>query len=374
MFKTLKTPSYVIDESLLEKNAQKLDLVRKRTGAKILLALKAFSMYSVFPILKPYLDGTEASSLFEARLGFEEFGPEVHIFSPAYQEKEFPKILSYANHVSFNSFHQWQKFKPYFQNNSQKKAFIRVNPQHNEVEVDCYNPCAKYSRLGVTKAEFKADELAGISGLHFHTLCQKNVDALERTLKVFISKFGPYLSQMEWVNFGGGHHITRKDYDIDRLSKVINNFQSQYKVKVVLEPGEAIALNTGFLVASVIDFVKNEKNIAILDTSATAHMPDVLEMPYRPEIIGAKLPDQLPHTYRLAGNTCLAGDIIGDYSFEKPLQIGQKLVFTDMAHYTMVKNNTFNGIALPSISLITKDQKIKTIKEFSYEDFKNRLS
>lgn len=374
MFKNLKTPTYIIDESLLEKNAQKLNLVRSRTGAKILLALKAFSMFSIFPILKPYLDGTEASSLFEAQLGFEEFGPEVHIFSPAYHPKEFPKILKYANHISFNSFHQWQQFKPYFKKDPQKIAYIRINPQHSEVEVDCYNPCARYSRLGVTKQEFKEAELDGITGLHFHTLCQKNVDALERTLEVVIAKFGQYLSQMEWVNFGGGHHITRDDYDIDRLCDIINQFQSKYKVKVILEPGEAIALNAGFLVASVMDFVKNEKELAILDTSATAHMPDILEMPYRPEIIDAQLPNQSPYTYRLAGNTCLAGDIIGDYSFEAPLKIGQKLIFTDMAHYTMVKNNTFNGIALPSISLITKDKKIKTIKKFGYKDFKNRLS
>ena len=372
---SIHTPCYVIDTDALKSNLEVLDSVQRRTGCKILMALKGFAMFAVFPIIRQYLHGVAASSLDEARLGYEEFGKQVHVFSPAYKEEEFPEILNYSDHIVFNSFSQWDRFKPHF-HGPEKEVFcgIRVNPEHSEVKVPIYDPCGPFSRLGVTLKNFEANNLDGISGLHFHNLCELNADSLDRTLTAFEEKFGRFLNNMQWVNFGGGHHITRKDYDLELLCSLISSFKSRYPVEVFLEPGEAIALNTGVLVTSVLDIIHNEMEIAILDTSAAAHMPDVLEMPYRPEISGAGKPGQYSFTYRLGGLTCLAGDVIGDYSFPEPLKVGSKLIFLDMAHYTMVKNNTFNGVRLPSIALQGDGKSPVIIRTFGYENYRNRLS
>jgi len=371
----IETPCYIVDEAALERNLHILDSVQKRTGCKIIMALKGFAMFSVFPLIRQYLSGVTASSLHEARLGFEEFADEVHVCAPAYIASEFDELLSYSSHMVFNSFSQWNRFKKKIrQAKKDIQCGIRINPEHSEVKASIYDPCAQYSRLGVISDQFQNNNLDGITGLHFHTLCELNADALDRTLTVVSEKFDPVLKEMNWVNFGGGHHITRKDYNVDLLCRLIENFTSRYDVEVHLEPGEAIALNAGVMVTSVLDIVSNEMDIAILDTSAAAHMPDVLEMPYRPDILGAGKPGETPHTYRLGGLTCLAGDVIGDYSFPEALEVDSKLVFLDMAHYTMVKNNTFNGVRLPSIAIRDRSEKIKPVRTFHYEDYKNRLS
>lgn len=364
-----------MDEGLLRNNLRILQQVREEAGCRILLALKGFAMFSLFPLISHYLDGIAASSLHEARLGFEEFGKEVHTFSPGFVGEEFEDILGYSNHIVFNSFSQWERFRTRIPADvSDKKFGIRINPEHSEVKTPIYDPCAPSSRLGVTRTNFRPESLSGISGLHFHTLCELGSDSLERTLKAVEEKFGNFIHQMEWVNFGGGHHITRPGYDVDLLCRLIKDFKSKYQVEVYLEPGEAVVLNTGFLVASVVDILKNERNLAILDTSAATHMPDVLEMPYRPEIAGAAEAGELPYTYRLGGLTCLAGDVIGDYSFPEPLTIGSRLVFLDMAHYSMVKNNTFNGVRLPSIGVRDLAGNVRIVRRFGYEDYRNRLS
>lgn len=371
----IPTPCYIVDEGALERNLIVLDSVQKRTGCKILMALKGFAMFSLFPLIRQYLAGIAASSLSEARLGFEEFGREVHLFAPAYQESEFEELLSYSDHMVFNSFSQWNRFKlKVFDHPKDIVCGIRVNPEHSEVKIPIYDPCGPYSRLGVTRENFCEGDLDGITGLHFHNLCELNADSLGRTLAVFEGKFGEFLQNMQWVNFGGGHHITRSDYDVDELCNLIDGFRKRYAIEVYIEPGEAIALNTGILVASVLDIVHNQMDIAILDTSAAAHMPDVLEMPYRPEILEAGGAGKYPFTYRLGGLTCLAGDVIGDYSFHEPLRVGSKIVFLDMAHYTMVKNNTFNGVRLPSIAIRDREEKLRIVREFGYEDYRNRLS
>ncbi|MGI6124233.1 MAG: carboxynorspermidine decarboxylase [Acetivibrionales bacterium] len=374
-FSSCPTPCYIVDERLLEKNLQILHTVQERTGCSILLALKGFSMFSVFPLVGRYLKGITASSLFEARLGYEEMGQEVHIYSPAYIEEEFDEILKYCDHIVFNSFSQWSKYKSRVVGASKNiECGIRINPEYSEIETPIYNPCYQNSRLGVTLSNFKPNELEGIQGIHFHTMCEQNSDTLERTVKVVDEKFGQYISRVKWINMGGGHHITRDDYDIETLIRSILFFKNKYGVEVYLEPGEAVALNTGYLVSKVLDIVNNGMDIAILDTSAACHMPDVLEMPYRPNIIGAGMPNEYEYTYRLGGPTCLAGDVIGDYSFREPLKPGDKLVFCDMAHYTMVKNNTFNGVNLPSIATFNEKSGIRIIREFRYEDYKSRLS
>lgn len=371
----IPTPCYVVDETALERNLEVLDSVQRRTGCRIVMALKGFAMFSVFPLIRRRLPGIAASSLDEARLGREEFGGEVHVFAPAYRDSEFEELLGYSDHIVFNSFSQWDHFKPAVGRSGKKvRCGIRVNPEHSEVKVPIYDPCGPFSRLGVTRKNFRGDDLEGITGLHFHNLCELNADSLERTLKAFEEKFREFLPAMEWVNFGGGHHITRKDYDVDLLCDLIIDFKKRRSIEVYLEPGEAIALNTGALVATVLDIIHNEMDVAILDTSAAAHMPDVLEMPYRPEIIGAGKIGEHPYGYRLGGMTCLAGDVIGDYSFPEPLKIGSRLVFLDMAHYTMVKNNTFNGVRLPSIAILGRNKEIRIVKEFGYEDYRNRLS
>lgn len=374
-FSLFPTPCYVVDEQLLTNNLEMLRSVRERTGCRILLAQKAFSMFSLYPLIGKYLDGVTSSSLLEARLGFEEMGKEVHVYAPAYADKEFDELLRYSDHIVFNSFSQWHKFKDRVKSSPKKiECGIRINPEYSEIETDIYNPCFANSRLGVTLAHFEPDELDGIDGLHFHTMCEQNSDTLERTLRAVEEKFGPYLKRMKWLNFGGGHHITRPNYDIETLIRCINSIQDKYGVQVYLEPGEAVALNTGFLVSTVLDIVENGMQIAILDTSAACHMPDVLEMPYRPNIIDASKPQEYAYTYRFGGPTCLAGDIIGDYSFKEPLKPGDRVVFCDMAIYSMVKNNTFNGINLPSIAVYNEQNGARIIRQFGYEDFKTRLS
>ena len=374
-FTQAPSPSYVVDERLLTKNLEVLQSIQERTGAKILLALKGFSMHSVFPLVGKYLAGVTSSSLFEARLGYEKMGKEVHAYAPAYADSEFDELLQYTDHIVFNSHSQWNRFKEKVQNAGKKiDVGLRINPEYSEIETQLYNPCAPYSRFGITLDNFNPDELDGIDGLHFHTMCEQNSDTLKRTIKVVDEKFGEYIKKMKWINFGGGHHITRPDYDIETLVESILFIKEKYNVDVYLEPGEAIALNTGYLVSTILDIVHNGMDIAILDTSATCHMPDVLEMPYRPNIIDAGMPGDNEYTYRLGGMTCLAGDVIGDYSFNEPLKPGDKIVFCDMAHYTMVKNHMFNGVNLPSIASYNDEEGLKVVRQFVFEDYSNRLS
>lgn len=370
------SPCFVVDEGAVSRNLAVLAAVKQRTGCRILLALKAFAMYSLFPLISRTLDGVCASSPHEARLGREEFGGEVHAFAAAYSEEDVRSLLATADHLIFNSFAQWQRFRPLIKRaGCSVQCGIRVNPEQSESPAALYDPCAPGSRLGVRQQDFVEEQLAGISGLHFHTLCEQNSDALARTLTAFEEKFGRYLDQLEWVNFGGGHHITRPDYDVDLLCELIRYYRDKYRLTVYLEPGEAVALDAGILVGTVLDIVRNEIDIAILNVSAAAHMPDVLEMPYRPEVAGAGLPGELDYTFRLAGHSCLAGDVIGDYSFARPLAVGDKLAFLDMAHYTMVKTTTFNGLQLPAIALFRPQTgELRLIRRFGYEDFKFRLS
>ncbi|WP_346206739.1 carboxynorspermidine decarboxylase [Caldifermentibacillus hisashii] len=373
-FEELPTPCYVVDEKLLENNLKILNGVMERTGAKIVLAQKAFSMFKLYPLLAKYLNGTTASGLYEARLGYEEMGKENHVFSPAYRDDEMDEIVLICDHIIFNSFSQLEKFKDKVLK-AGKKVGLRINPECSTQDGHAiYDPCSPGSRLGVTVDQFRPELLEGVSGLHFHTLCQQNADDLETTLHAVEENFGQWLPQMEWINFGGGHHITREDYDIPLLEKCIKRMQYTYGLEVYLEPGEAVALNAGYLVTTVLDTIKNGIDIAILDTSATCHMPDVLEMPYRPPLFESGEPGEKPYTYRLGGPTCLAGDIIGDYSFDQPLKPCDRLIFGDMAIYTMVKNTTFNGMPLPTIAIKKKDGDCEIIRQFGYEDFKMRLS
>ncbi|MEQ5803737.1 carboxynorspermidine decarboxylase [Halomonas sp. H10-9-1] len=371
------SPAYVVDDTLLRRNLERLGEVQERSGARILLALKGFAMWDTFPLVRQYLVGTTSSGQDEARLGAEAFGGEVHCYSPAFTEEELSVVLRYADHLSFNSPGQWRRFRETIAAAPRRASCgLRVNPEHSTGAVPLYDPCAPGSRLGTRAADLTPEVMEGLEGLHFHTLCEQNSDDLESTLEAFEERFGHYLAGLTWVNFGGGHHITREDYDVERLVRVIRGFRERHPhLTVYLEPGEAIALNTGYLVCSVLDIVDNDGPIAILDTSATAHMPDVLEMPYRPQIIGGGEPGEKAHTYCLGGMTCLAGDVIGDYSFDAPLEIGDRLVFTDMAHYTMVKTTTFNGIRLPSICRVDEtSREVRTVKTFGYVDYMQRLS
>lgn len=373
-FTELPTPCYVVDEERLKKNLHILSGVMQRTGAKIVLAQKAFSMTTLYPLIGTYLSGTTASGLFEARLGHEEMGKENHVFAPAYREDEMDDIIAICDHIVFNSFSQLEKFK-HKALQAGRKVGLRINPECSTQQGhEIYDPCSPGSRFGVKQADFRPDLLEGVSGLHFHTLCQQNSDDLETTLNAVEARFGAWLPQMEWINFGGGHHITREDYDIPRLEACITKMQHKYGLEVYLEPGEAVALNAGYLITSVLDLHKNDIDIAILDTSATCHMPDVLEMPYRPPLTDAGEPGEKPFTYRLGGQTCLTGDVIGDYSFDQPLQNGDRLVFEDMAIYSMVKTNTFNGMALPAIAIKHQDGDCQIVREFGYHDFKMRLA
>ncbi len=376
----LETPCFVTDLGALEANLKILADVQQRAGCTILLALKGFAQWSTFALVKQYLAGATSSSVAEARLAREELGGQVHAYAPAYSDGEMRELITLADHIVLNSPSQWRRHRAAIEHarigGKTISCGLRVNHEHREVEVDLYDPAGACSRLGTTRANLTAADLEGLDGLHFHTLCQVNSDALERAIAAFEQKFGEFIPHAKWVNFGGGHHITRPDYDLDRLVRVIREFRARWNdVSVYLEPGEAVALGTGVLVAQVMDTLHNGMDIAILDTSATAHMPDVLEMPYRPVIIGAGDPGATPHTYRLGGLTCLAGDVIGDYSFPRALVPGDKLVFLDMAHYTMVKTSTFNGVRLPSIA--THDPVTKTItihRRFGYRDYRDRLS
>ena len=364
------TPSYLVYEELLEKNLKILAEVAEDTGAKILLAQKCFSMYHYYPLIGRYLSGTTASGIYEARLSQEEMGKENHVFKPAYEVDEIPRLAAICDHVVFNSFAQWERFGVTARA-AGASCGIRINPERSTQEHAIYDPCAPNSRLGVKIADFRADLLEGIDGLHFHTLCEQGADALAATLEAVEEKFGKYLYGMKWLNFGGGHHITREGYDIPLLKQLIRHVQETYAVAVYLEPGEAVALNAGFLVAEVLD-VQTDGNV-ILNTSAACHMPDVIEMPYRPPVIGAGEAGEKAHTYTLAGPTCLAGDTIGTYSFDAPLNVGDRVVFGDMAIYTMVKNNTFNGMPLPHIIAVASNGEWEIVRTFGYDDFKMRL-
>ncbi len=372
----IETPSYVLDQAAFHRNGEILKRVQDETGARIILAQKAFSCFALYPTLRNYLAGTAASGLYEARLGAEEFGNEVHVFSPAYRPAEMTELLKIADHLVFNSLSQWTRYREEVLTADRKiSAGIRINPEYAEAVAEIYNPCAPGSRFGVLADLMNDDDLAGIEGIHFHTLCEQGPDALERTLNHVIAKFDKYLQKMKWLNMGGGHLITSGFYDVEHLIRVLKEVSARYPhLQLYLEPGEAISSGGGVLVGSVIDIVENGMQIAVMDVSATTQMPDVLEMPYRPDILGSGLPNEKKHTYRLGGPTCLAGDVIGDFSFDRPLQIGDQLVFQDMAHYTMVKNTTFNGVPLPSISILREDGDIEVIREFDYETFRSRLA
>ena len=374
------TPAFVIDEGLLADNLTVLGRVKARTGCRILLALKCFAMYRVFPQLAEVLDGVCCSSPHEARLGREEFGREVHSFAAAYSAADIEDLALTSDHLVFNSFAQKDRFMPLARQRAaaagRRLEFgLRINPEHSEGAVPLYDPCAPGSRLGIRRADFRTDRLDGISGLHWHNLCEQDADCLERTVAAVEHAFGDVLPRMAYVNFGGGHHITRPGYDLDLLVSIVNRFRERWGVQVYLEPGEAVALNAGYLVATVLDVVNADLPVAVIDASVPAHMPDVLEMPYRPHVIGAGEPGEKGWTCRIGGLSCLAGDVAGEYSFDRPLAPGDRLVFNDMAIYTMVKTNTFNGVQLPSILLYHPDEdRLETVRRFGYEDFKTRLS
>jgi len=369
----MRTPLYLIDTALIEENMRIMQYVKDRTGCKILHALKAYATTATFPLMRKYLDGTCASGYHEARLGFEEFGKEVHTFGAAYREDEFDALLQYSHHIIFNSFSQLRKYGERTRKTGLSTG-IRINPGYSEVENEMYNPCAPASRLGVIHEIFYQEYPSfarEIAGLHFHVLCEQGADTLERVLQSFESLYGSYVRDFKWVNFGGGHHLTRDDYDLEKLIALISAFKEKYGVQVYLEPGEASVLYAGVLIATVIDVVKNGMEIAIIDASAEAHMPDVLFMPYRPCIMGSGQRGEKKYLYRIGGPTCLAGDIVGDYSFDKPLSPGDRLVFTDMAHYSIVKNTTFNGINLPDIAVL-EEGKIRILRRFGYDDYRTR--
>lgn len=371
---SLPSPSYVIDIYRIRKNCQILSDIAQKTNCKVLLALKAFAVYPFFNFISPYLHGFAASSLNEARLGAEYFHKEVHVYSPGYTYTTLVQLARYASHLVLNSFQQLLRFQSFFDEHPELKIGIRLNPQHSEVTTELYDPCRKKSRLGVTPDQFKPDMLDKLTGFHLHTLCEKDFDALKRTWDVFEKHFGKYLSKVKWLNLGGGHHITKDNYDRDSLINLLKDINKRYNVEIYLEPGEAVVLNCGVFITEVLDIIYNEGNIAILDSSASAHLVDVIEMPYLPSIIGAGKPNEYQYNYVLGGISCLAGDIFGEYSFPQPLKIGQRLVMLDMAHYTIVKNNTFNGISLPPIVMYDSSTgKSEIIREFDYTDFKSRL-
>ncbi|MDB5046207.1 MAG: carboxynorspermidine decarboxylase [Deinococcus sp.] len=379
----IPSPAFVLDESRLRRNLTLISRVQQESGAQIIVAFKGFSMWSAFPMLREYgITGATASSLNEARLAREEMKGEVHVYAPAYSDSEFPQILALADHLVFNSFSQWERFKPQVQAaraaGQVVHVGIRVNHEYGEVETDLYNPAGPFSRLGVTRREFREDLLDGVDGLHFHSLCENDSTTLERTLEAFEEKFGEFLPRMKWVNFGGGHLMTREGYDIPRLIRVIRSFRERYGLHVILEPGSAFGWQTGWLVSSVLDVVQNVKQAVLLDISVSAHMPDVLEMPYRPRILGAGNPgdtaDALAYDYIIGGTTCLAGDVIGEYAFPQPLKVGDRVVFDDMIHYTMVKTTFFNGVKHPDIGILHGGGRYEVVKTFGYEEFKAKLS
>ena len=368
------TPAYVIDLAKLEENCSILHQVQEKSGCKVLLAQKAYSLYKTYPLISQYLSGTTASGLYEAKLAREEFPGEVHVFAPAFKESDMEELLQISDHIDFNSERQLRKYGQRCRE-AGISVGLRINPQcSTQGDHALYDPCAPGSRFGVTSDKIPSDLLDLVDGLHFHTLCEQGADDLETTLKAVEDQFGAYLHQVKWLNMGGGHHITRVDYDVDLLISEIKRIRETYNVDVYIEPGEAIALNAGYLATEVLDIVENGIETLVLDASASCHMPDVLEMPYRPPLRDGFEAQEKPYTYRLSSNTCLTGDIIGDYSFEKPIEIGDRLYFEDMAIYSFVKNNTFNGIGLPSLYLMYKEGECSLVKSFGYQDFKERLS
>ncbi|MEA3491140.1 MAG: carboxynorspermidine decarboxylase [Campylobacterota bacterium] len=371
----LPSPAWVLEEDMLLRNISILDEIQTKSGAKILLALKGYALWGSFPLIKEKLYGCCASGLHEAKLAFETFGQEVHTYAPAFKEEEIEEISSISHHIVFNSPQQFQRFAGKAKDINPKLSLgLRINPEYSESPVELYNPCGLYSRLGTTIDNFDPEILDSCDGFHFHALCEQSATALEKVLQSFEDKFSSYLHQLKWINFGGGHHITKDGYDREKLIDLVRKFKEKYQVEVYLEPGEAIGWESGSLVVTVLDIVYNGIDIAILDTSAEAHMPDTIIMPYRAEVRSAGRAGEKAYTYRLSGNTCLAGDIMGDYSFDTPLEIGERIIFEDQMHYTMVKATTFNGIKLPSISILRGDGSLDIIREFGYQDFKNRLS
>ena len=371
----LPSPCWLLEEKKLRNNLEQIAYIKEKSGANILLALKGYALWKSFSLIKPYLDGCCASGLHEAKLASETFRKEVHTYSPAFKEEDVEEIAQISHHLVFNSPAQFKRYAAQAKAINPKLSLgLRVNPEYSESPKEIYNPCGLYSRLGTTLENIDAGVLKECDGLHFHALCEQDSSALENVLNNFEEKFGKYIPQMKWINFGGGHHLTRKGYDVEKLINLIKNFKAKYNVDVYLEPGEAIGWETGTLVTTVLDIVHNGMDIVILDSSAEAHMPDTIIMPYRSEVRDAEVAGKKAYTYRLAGNTCLAGDIMGDYSFDIPLQIGDKVIFEDQMHHTMIKATTFNGIKLPSIAIQKEDGSMEVVREFGYEDFRDRLS
>lgn len=376
-YKNTPSPCYILDEQLFRKNLQLIKDVKEQAGVEIILAFKAFSMWSAFPIVKEYIGKATASSIHEARLAFEEMGNKAHTYSPAYKEEEFKEILSMSSHITFNSLSQFNRFKTDINNTSDKVSVgLRINPQFSDVSTDLYNPCAPGSRLGIIASQLPKVLPAEIEGLHFHTLCESSSYDLENTLNALEDRFASYLKQVKWINMGGGHLMTRKDYDTQHLIKLLKQFKEKWDLQIILEPGSAFAWETGDLISSVVDIVENRGiKTAILDVSFTAHMPDCLEMPYQPEVENSiKGAIEGKHTYRLGGNSCLAGDFMEHWSFDHELQIGERIIFKDMIHYTMVKTTMFNGVPHPAIAIWNETEGLKVVKEFTYDDYKSRLS
>jgi carboxynorspermidine decarboxylase len=376
---TIPSPAFVLDESRLRRNLSLISQVQSHSGARIIVAFKGFSMFSAFPLMREYgITGATASSLNEALLARQEMRGEVHVYAPAYSEGEFPQILELADHLTFNSFSQWERFRPQVmaarEAGQHVQIGIRINPEYAEVETDLYNPAGPFSRLGVTRANFRPELLDGVDGLHFHTLCESDAGALERTLEVVERHFGEWLPKMKWVNMGGGHLMTREGYDTDRLIETVRGFRQRWNLDVILEPGSAFGWRSGWLLSTVLDVVENGKKIALLDVSVSAHMPDVLEMPYRPGVLDAGLPGERPHSYLLGGTTCLAGDVIDEYSFGHELQVGERVIFDDMIHYTMVKTSFFNGVKHPDIGIWHVNGEYEVVREFGYDQFRAKLS
>ncbi len=373
----IPSPCYVLEEPLLERNLKLLNRVRREAGVTVLCALKGFAMWSAFPLVKQYLNGATASSLNEAKLCFEELGTLAHVCAPVYTDREFDQLLPISSHITFNSLSQWERFKGKLQAFEDRNisAAIRINPEYSEVETDLYNPCVPGSRLGVRPEHLGEQLPEGIEGLHFHSLCEQDSFVLERTLEKVEEKYAHLLHQAKWLNIGGGHHVTRKDYDVDHLISLLKAFKEKFDLEIIMEPGEAVGWQTGVLVSTVEDIVESKGiQVLMLDVSFSAHMPDCLEMPYRPEITGGMVLQQEKPSYRLGGGTCLAGDFLGDYSFEKELQVGDRLVFEDMIHYTMVKTTMFNGVHHPAIAKVDATGKFSVVREFGYEDYRDRLS
>ncbi|EAH9844361.1 carboxynorspermidine decarboxylase [Campylobacter upsaliensis] len=379
-YETIQTPAYILEEDKLRKNCELLAKVSEKSGAKVLLALKGFAFSGAMKIVGEYLHGCTCSGLWEAKFAKEFMDKEIHTFSPAFKDEEFDEIAELSHHIVFNSLHQFHHFK---EKAKAKSLGLRCNPEYSLAPKELYNPCGRYSRLGILSKDLENTDLSGVSGLHFHALCEESAEALEAVLKAFEAKFGKWIAGMKWVNFGGGHHITKKGYDVEKLIALCKKFSDKFGVQVYLEPGEAVGWQTGVLVASVIDIVENEKRIAILDTSSEAHMPDTIIMPYTSEVLNARIlstreGEQISSlregekAYLLAGNTCLAGDVMGEYAFKNALQRGDKIVFLDQIHYSIVKNTTFNGVILPNLMLYTKEKKLEIVRKFSYEDYAKR--